>query len=40
MAPSAQFDMSGVEFRSIAIVENLEVLDPWNLCSLGGQALP
>ena len=31
--------MSGVEFRSITIVENLEVLDTWNLRSLGEQVL-
>ena len=32
--------MSRVEFRAITIVENLEVLDTWNLRSLGEQALP
>ena len=31
--------MSRVGTRSITIVKNLEVLDTWNLCSLGEQAL-
>ena len=32
--------MSPVGFLSITVQENLGVLDTWNLCSLGEQALP